>query len=379
MCPTCILGPQAARQTKTNNQHQQPAQTHAFSCLWLQQQSGMTDKNTITRLFHSFEGKKLLIIGDVMIDSYLWGSVDRVSPEAPVPIVTLSRRESRLGGAANVAMNIQNLGGIPVLCSVIGSDSKGDLFRELLQEEGLSEEGIISSDNRLTTVKFRVFGNNVQMLRVDEEVVHGLKEAESERLLDKVSALLDTGGVDAIVFEDYDKGVISPAFIEQVLSKARHYDVPVVVDPKKKNFTHYSGVTLIKPNLKELREGLNLNGELVGPEQIHKAVLALQDKLEVETVLATLSDKGIYYSRRHANGDRETGSIPAYIRDVADVSGAGDTVISLAALCVASKAPVELMARVCNLGGGLVCELVGVVPVNKDKLLFEALKKFCQN
>jgi len=136
----------------------------------------MTDKSTITSLFHAFEGKKLLIIGDVMIDSYLWGNVDRVSPEAPVPIVALNKRESRLGGAANVAMNIQNMGGVPVLCSVIGDDNKGDLFSELLEEQGLSGEGIMSSPNRLTTVKFRVFGNNVQMLRVDEEVAHPLRE-----------------------------------------------------------------------------------------------------------------------------------------------------------------------------------------------------------
>ncbi len=339
----------------------------------------MTDKNTITRLFHSFEGKKLLIIGDVMIDAYLWGSVDRVSPEAPVPIVRLNKRESRLGGAANVAMNIQNLGGIPVLCSVIGNDSKGELFQELLTDQGLTNEGIIASKKRLTTVKFRVFGNNVQMLRVDEEVGHNLGEEESAVLMKKITALLDTNGVDAIVFEDYDKGVISPVLIENVLKLAKRHDVPVVVDPKKKNFSLYQGVTLIKPNLKELREGLNLNGELLEPGQIQKAVLALQDKLEVEIVLATLSDKGIYYCRRNARGNIESGSIPAYIRDVADVSGAGDTVISLAALCVAVGAPVELMARVCNLGGGLVCELVGVVPVNKDKLLFEALKKFCQS
>ncbi len=338
----------------------------------------MTDKNTITRLFHSFEGKKLLIIGDVMIDSYLWGSVDRVSPEAPVPIVTLNKRENRLGGAANVALNIQNLGGIPVLCSVIGNDSKSELFFELLEKQGLTAEGIFTSEHRLTTVKFRVFGNNAQMLRVDEEVTKSLREEESQQLLEKITAMLDSNGVDAIVFEDYDKGVISPTLIAEVLKQSDKHDIPVVVDPKKKNFLHYEGVSLIKPNLKELRDGLNLNGELIGPEQIQKAVLALQDRLNVQTVLATLSDKGIFYSHKTPDGKRESGSIPAYIRDVADVSGAGDTVISLAALCVASKAPVELMARICNLGGGLVCELVGVVPVNKDKLLFEALKKFCQ-
>ena len=334
----------------------------------------MTDKNTITRLFRSFEDKKLLIIGDVMIDAYLWGSVDRVSPEAPVPIVSLNKRENRLGGAANVALNIQNMGGIPVLCSVIGQDAKSEQFFELLEEEDLSNEGIITSKERLTTVKFRVFGNNVQMLRVDEEVTRSLNAEESEMLLDKISTMIDSNGIDAIVFEDYDKGVISPKLIDAVLKKAKAKDIPVVVDPKKKNFMQYEGVTLIKPNLKELREGLNLNGELVGPEQIQKAVLALQDKLDVEIVLATLSDKGIFYSHKSADGKRETGAIPAYIRDVADVSGAGDTVISLAALCVACGAPVELMARICNLAGGLVCEMVGVVPVNKDKLLFEALK-----
>ncbi len=337
----------------------------------------MTDKNTITSLFQAFEGKKLLIIGDVMIDSYLWGNVDRVSPEAPVPIVALNKRESRLGGAANVAMNIQNMGGIPVLCSVIGDDSKGDLFRSLLEEQGLSEQGIMSSSNRRTTVKFRVFGNNVQMLRVDEEVAHYLRKDESARLLKCVNAFLQEDNIEAIVFEDYDKGVITPALIGQVMDQAKIHDIPVVVDPKKKNFSRYQGVNLIKPNLKELREGLNLNGELVDPEQIHKAVLALQDKLKVETVLATLSDKGIYYSQRNSSGERESGAIPAYIRDVADVSGAGDTVIGLAALCVAAGAPVELMAQICNLGGGLVCELVGVAPVNKDKLLMEAHRKFC--
>ncbi len=330
-------------------------------------------------MFHSFVGKKLLIIGDVMIDAYLWGNVDRVSPEAPVPIVRLNKRESRLGGAANVAMNIQNMGGIPVLCSVIGNDSKGQLFQELLDEKGLTGEGIITSDQRLTTVKFRVFGNNVQMLRVDEEVAYYLREEESAALMKKVKHLLDSNGVDAIVFEDYDKGVISPVMIEHILALAKEHDVPVVVDPKKKNFSLYQGVTLIKPNLKELREGLNLNGELIEPAQIHKAVLALQDKLQVGIVLATLSEKGIYYCRRNSNGHSESGSIPAYIRDVADVSGAGDTVIALAALCVAVNTPVELMARICNLGGGLVCEMVGVVPVNKDKLLSEAMLKFCQN
>ncbi len=337
----------------------------------------MTEKSTITSLFQSFENKRFLIIGDVMIDAYLWGSVDRVSSEAPVPIVRLNKRESRLGGAANVALNIQNMGGIPVLCSVTGNDEKGILFRELLDEKGLGKEGLVSSDNRLTTVKFRVFGNNVQMLRVDEEVAHELGENESQRLMRKIEDLAGREHVDAIVFEDYDKGVISPGLIECVLGMAKKRDIPVVVDPKKKNFLNYRGVSLIKPNLKELRDGLSLNGELSDPVQLGRAVGTLQEKLQVDTVLATLSERGIFYSRREADGRVNAGSITAYIRDVADVSGAGDTVISLAALCIAAGAPVELLARICNLAGGQVCERVGVVPVDKERLLDEALRKFC--
>ncbi len=338
----------------------------------------MTNKDTIYELFSSFEGKRLLIIGDVMIDSYLRGNVERVSPEAPVPIVSLKNRENRLGGAANVALNIQNMGGVPVLCSVIGQDDYGQQFIELLNQHGLGSEGIFSCKDRVTTVKFRVFGNNVQILRIDEELAKNLSASKSRQLLDRIALFLEQEKFDVIVFEDYDKGIITPGLIDSVMKLSEVYNIPVVVDPKKKNFSQYRGVHLFKPNLKELREGLQLNGELADPDQVRKAVLSLQDKLKVGTVLATLSEKGIYYSEKDIDDSRKAGHIPACVRDVADVSGAGDTVIALAALCVAAGAPVELMARICNLAGGLVCELVGVVPVDRDKLLYEAQKKFCQ-
>ncbi len=336
------------------------------------------NKNTLLTLFDSFEGKHMLIIGDVMIDSYLWGRVDRISPEAPVPIVALDKRESRLGGAANVALNVQNMGGVPILCSVIGKDEKSEVFFELLEKQGLTNEGIIASDQRITTVKYRVIGNNTQMLRVDEEVEFSLPKKETLLLYERIKTFIEAKKAAAIVFEDYDKGVITPWLIREVNKLAKFHKLPVVVDPKKKNFWNYKDVNLFKPNLKELVEGLKLIEAPKTIEEIKQALHNLQWKLEADIALVTLSDRGIYYSQ-HTNGKiLEEGHIPAHVRDIADVSGAGDTVIGLAALCMASGASAEMTARLCNLGGGLVCEHVGVVPVDKDKLFAEASKSFCQ-
>ena len=336
----------------------------------------MTQNPDIQTLFESFSRQNILVIGDVMIDAYLWGKVDRISPEAPVPIVSLKKRESRLGGAANVALNVQAMGANPILCSVIGNDEKSHTFFDLLKVQGLETIGLISSDNRITTTKFRVIGNNAQMLRVDEETEKELTDSETRQLLEKIAGIITERPVHAIVFEDYDKGVITPLLIKKVVEMGRENKIPVVVDPKKKNFLNYRGVTLFKPNLKELREGLKLDDDLDSMEKIMDAVKQLQEMLDVEIALATLSEKGVCFSTRSAQGNYHTGSIPAYVRDIADVSGAGDTVISIIALCMAAGVDVETMARLSNLAGGLVCEYVGVVPVNKDRLLEEALKTF---
>ena len=231
----------------------------------------MYDPNTIEQVFESFAGKRILVIGDVMIDSYLWGKVERISPEAPVPIVSLHRREYRLGGAANVALNIQNLGGIPVLCGITGQDEKGVLFLRLLKEKNLEPNGIIASKKRITTVKFRIIGNNTQMLRVDEEDDRPLQPQEIKLVLKRVEALVEEGRPDAIVFEDYDKGLIDPGLIRSVLALAKRRGIPVAADPKKKNFMAYKGVSLFKPNLKELREGLKLDGKLETHEDLFRA------------------------------------------------------------------------------------------------------------
>lgn len=336
----------------------------------------MTENKKVSSIFEAFTQEKILIIGDVMIDSYLWGKVDRISPEAPVPIVSLKKRENRLGGAANVALNVQSMGATPILCSVIGNDDKSHLFFQLLRQQDLPAEGLISSPSRITTTKFRVIGNNVQMLRVDEETEKGLTEEETNALFDRIGHITATQAIGAIVFEDYDKGVINSTLIEKVVELGRNKGIPVVVDPKKKNFMHYKGVNLFKPNLKELREGLKLDDELEEMDQIMAAVKQLQEILHVDIAIATLSEKGVCYSRRESDSRYTTGNIPAHVRDIADVSGAGDTVISIIALCMATGVELEDMARLANLAGGLVCEYVGVVPVSRDRLFNEALKTF---
>jgi len=328
----------------------------------------------IKSIFEKFNQLNVLVIGDVMIDAYLWGKVERISPEAPVPIVALKHRESRLGGAANVALNVQSLGATPYLVSAIGEGARADEFLQLMDEQGLPKDGIVKCQDRLTTTKFRIIGNNAQMLRVDEEIEDVLEQEHQERLLQVIKNLIAQKKADVIIFEDYDKGVISQSLIREVVSLAQSKHIPVTVDPKKRNFMNYQGVTLFKPNLKELKEGLKLDLKLDQPEEICQVLRDFQYRQNIDIVLATLSERGILISRKKGNHELESFSCPAHIRNISDVSGAGDTVISVASLCLALGLSDELIARLSNLAGGLVCEYVGVVPVPKEKLLSEAIR-----
>jgi len=326
----------------------------------------MITTESINQLFSSFNNLNALIIGDVMVDSYIWGSVSRISPEAPVPIVEVKKRENRLGGAANVGLNLKALGATPILCSVIGTDHRGDDFVTLLKKEGLPLDGIVKCDDRITTTKFRVIGNNVQLLRVDEETTALLTDKQYELLVEKLENIIDENTIDVIIFQDYDKGVISQKLIERVVKNANTKNIPVVVDPKKANFLSYNNVTMFKPNLKEIKEGLNLGFIDDNDVNIELAVAKLQDKLNADIILNTLSEKGVFVSWK-IKGGYESRLIPAHLRNIADVSGAGDTVISVAALCVAQSIEPQVMAAIANLAGGMVCEEVGVVSVNKNK------------
>lgn len=323
--------------------------------------------SSLQKIFESFNKQRVLIIGDVMIDAYMWGHVNRISPEAPVPIVAVHKKENRLGGAANVALNIQAMGATAILCAVIGEDAQGKQFLDLLKQQGLSKEGIISSKQRITTVKTRIIGSNHQMLRVDEEIESTIGNKEEKVLISRISDLIAAKKIDVIIFEDYDKGVISEQLIHKVVEIARKKNIPTVVDPKKKNFMNYKGVSLFKPNLKELKEGLKTDFDQDDLKKLSNAVDRFIRQQEIDTALITLSERGIY---THDKKVKEL--IPAHVRNISDVSGAGDTVVSVAALCLGAHLSPVITATLANLAGGLVCEKVGVVPINKKQLLKEA-------
>lgn len=323
----------------------------------------------IRKTFGSFDQLNVLIIGDVMIDAYMWGSVNRISPEAPVPIVAVSKKENRLGGAANVALNIQAMGAKPILCAVIGDDADGITFTELLKKQKLNTDGLLRIKNRPTTVKTRIIGNNHQMIRVDEELETAIGASDTTKLIALIKKQISTGKINVIIFEDYDKGCITPALIKEVVAAAKQKNIPVVVDPKKKNFLSYSGVSLFKPNLKELKEGLKTDLQKGDINELNKVVDRFLKEQKIGAALITLSEKGVYI-----NDTKNKIVIPAHVRDITDVSGAGDTVVSVAALCVAAGLPSKTIATLANLAGGLVCEKVGVVSINKKQLLEEAEK-----
>jgi D-glycero-beta-D-manno-heptose-7-phosphate kinase len=321
--------------------------------------------NHIKEVFEAFNSLKVLIIGDVMVDAYDWGKVERISPEAPVPIIHLTKRENRLGGAGNVALNIQALGATPILCTVIGNDMDGSDLLGLLSSAKMSQEGIVRSSSRITTTKRRVIAGSQHLVRIDSETDELIAENDRKALLDKIKSLVTQ--VDVVIFEDYDKGVISKEIIENTVTLCRANNIPITVDPKKRNFLNYQGVSLFKPNLKELKEGLKIDFNPDNLDEITSAVNQLNEKLGAEKYLITLSERGVYMHSKE-----KIDHIPAHKREISDVSGAGDTVISVASLCLALKLPQKMTAEISNLSGGLVCEFVGAVPIDKKMLQSES-------
>lgn len=316
-------------------------------------------------IFSQFGTKKIVVLGDIMLDAYMIGHVSRISPEAPVPIVSLEQEDERLGGAANVALNLISLGAQVTLCSVIGNDRDGEKLTELIKKNGISPEGIVKSNDRKTTVKTRILGNNQQLLRIDSEQTNDISTGEEHALLSKIDELIKSG-IDALIFEDYNKGTLSKTLIHQVIEKCNANNIITTVDPKKKNFFVYQGVTLFKPNLKELKEGLNVSIDVKDKLSFDSAVAQLRAKLKHKITFITLSERGVYIKDEDAEHH-----IPAHLRNIADVSGAGDTVISVATLCLSAGLPIELVASISNLAGGLVCEKSGVVSIEKEELYKE--------
>jgi rfaE bifunctional protein kinase chain/domain len=315
-----------------------------------------------------FKGNKALVIGDVMVDKYLTGKIDRISPEAPVPIVNLQAREARLGGAANVTLSIKALDAEPILFSLVGEDENGELLKSLLRKRNISDSFIHSSSFRRTTVKSRILSSNQQILRVDEEDTHALNEKEENTLLHSITACIAKENVSVIIFQDYNKGVLTPSLIQAVIALSKEKNIPTIVDPKKANFWAYEGVNCFKPNLKEVKEALN-KPILIDSDSLHKIHFDLKKKLNHTASLITLSEHGIYYA-----DDTEQHLIATQPRKIADVCGAGDAVLAVVALGLATKVSPSDLCTLANFAGGQVCEKVGVVPVEKNQLCRELSK-----
>ena len=317
-------------------------------------------------LFDKFNGLRILVIGDVMLDAYVMGKVNRISPEAPVPIGSLENEDARIGGAGNVALNLLALGANPIICGVIGEDTSGDKLLNLFEKNGISTDGLVKSMARKTTVKTRVISNKQQLLRIDSESTFPLLESEEIKLNNTIQNIINQG-VDGIIFEDYNKGVLTDSVIQNTIKIAKEKDIPTAVDPKKENFLSYKGVSLFKPNLKELKEGLNLNFDFNSNKDLfEKGIEVLEEKLQNEISFVTLSENGVFIKNQ-----TEKYYVPAHMRSISDVSGAGDTVIAVATLCLISGASTKQIAEISNLAGGLVCEKSGVVSISKNDLLEE--------
>lgn len=317
-------------------------------------------------LFEQFSSIRAGVIGDVMLDTYWWGHVDRISPEAPVPVVSLDRKEYRIGGAGNVALNLASLGAQVSVLSMIGRDDDGETLKKMFDSNGIGTNYLLPSLSRITTNKSRIISRNQQMMRLDAEMTADLSAEDENKLLQQIENYLVKQKPHVIIFEDYNKGVLTETVINKVIALCKEHRVITSVDPKRKNFFNYNGVDIFKPNLKEVKEGLNLLTDEINLtilEDIHRQ---LQQKLRHKISFITLSDKGVFYQQ---NGSSRI--IPSHLRNISDVSGAGDTVIAVASLLYAATKNINLMAEVANIAGGIVCEEVGTVAIRKDILLRE--------
>jgi rfaE bifunctional protein kinase chain/domain len=307
-----------------------------------------------------FRNVKVLVIGDLMLDQYWWGNVSRISQEAPIPVVEINKQTGRMGGAANVANNIVSIGATPLLIGIIGKDPCGQQLQKLIQSQSISTSHLIADPSRPTTTKTRIIGHNQHIVRIDHESTAGMAPAIEKKVLAMVTQLLPTS--DAVLLEDYNKGLFTPALIADIIRLARKYKKPITVDPKFDNFFAYKGATVFKPNVREVESALGIK---VTAANLAKTCATLAAKMNLGCVVITLSEKGLVYLQKN----RAMIRIPALERKVHDVSGAGDTVIATLTTCLAAGLTIHTAASIANNAGGAVCEEVGVVPVTPAMLL----------
>ena len=320
----------------------------------------------LNELKKGFDGKRIAVIGDMMLDGYFWGDVKRISPEAPVPVLEVEDEFFRFGGAANVAFNILTLGGIPVSVGVIGNDTYGNIFSSLIKEKKMEHDGIIIDNERPTTTKTRVIANNQHVVRIDKESKAYINNKIETKILSYLESVLDK--LDGIILQDYNKGILTPSLISNVISLANKKNILITVDPKFDNFFEYKNVTVFKPNRKETETVLGKR--IKSDKDISSAGRNLLQKLNSKYILLTLGEGGIAVFE---NGDKER-RMPTKARKVADVSGAGDTVISTLTIGLAAGANIYEACFLANYAAGIVCGEVGIVPIEKE-ILFETVVK----
>ncbi|MCW3079868.1 PfkB family carbohydrate kinase [Segetibacter sp.] len=320
----------------------------------------------LEQLFSAFSSMKAVIVGDVMLDTYWWGNVERISPEAPVPVVVLDQKELRMGGAGNVALNTASLGASTTVFSVIGNDDDGRSLVNLLEKNNINCNQIVISNDRITTNKTRVISRNQHMLRLDAEMTRDINKDEEAVLIKKFTDFVEAENPSVVIFEDYNKGVLTASGIEQMMTVCLKNNIVTTVDPKRKNFFSFKNATIFKPNLKEVKDGLNVLLDDVNEAFLNDIHLQLKNVLQHSISLITLSEKGVFFKDDHTSK-----IIPTHIRSIADVSGAGDTVIAVASLVYAATKDIAFAAAMANIAGGLVCEEVGTVAINRQKLFNE--------
>lgn len=324
------------------------------------------DRNTQS-LLGNFKGMKILVTGDLVMDHYLEGTVSRISPEAPVPVVALGDGCDRRipGGAANVALNVLSLGGTPIMAGVVGYDQDGEILLGLLADAGVNVEAVVLDRSRPTTVKTRVMGRHQQLVRIDREKTHFLSPDIDRDLRSRIDSAMD--GADAVILEDYDKGVLSQGIIEHIISGAVEREIYVAVDPKIRNFWSFTNCNLFKPNRHEAGSALGLN--ISGVDEAVSAALEIKKRLSAGAVLITMGSSGSVLV--HSNSDLPQ-HIPTVARHVFDVSGAGDSVIAVMGLAGSCGVGITDAALLANLAAAAVCAEPGVYAVKPEDIIREA-------
>lgn len=314
----------------------------------------------LTALKNNFRGKRIAVVGDLMLDCYFWGGVTRISPEAPVPILQVDDEFYRFGGAMNVAYNISTLGGIPLPIGVIGNDNEGKIFKKLISEKNISDKGIVVDSKRPTTAKTRVIADKQHVVRIDKEKTNSISIQTEKKILSLLSKEMNK--LDAIILQDYNKGVLTESLIKQIIALAHKAKKIITVDPKFLNFFSYQDVTVFKPNRKETEDAFGI--WIKTEEDISKAGQRLLETLNCKYLLLTLGENGIALFEKN----KPERKIPTKARAIADVSGAGDTVISTLTMALTAGADIFDAAYLANYAGGLVCQEVGIIPIELNTL-----------